>query len=105
MTELHIENSASEVLESRLAKVRRRTSPLVVAALLTAVDLPAARNEILVSAMWAKLRSVDSTAALSDTSLTRAVDATDGVCVDEADACCGQSDIAEMCVTAPFLIR
>ena len=41
-----------------------------------AVDLTAARNETLVSTRWAKLRSVDYTAALSDNSLTRAVDAT-----------------------------
>ena len=41
----------------------------------TAGDLPAARNETLASIRWAKLRSVDSTAALSGNSLTRAVDA------------------------------
>lgn len=44
---------------------------------LAAVDLTAARNETLVSTKWAKLRSVDYTAALSDNSLTWAVNATD----------------------------
>ena len=41
----------------------------------TAGDLTAARNETLAFTRWAELRSVDSTAALSGNSLTRAVDA------------------------------
>ena len=44
--------------------------------LLTAVDLTAARKQALASTRWSKLQSVDSTAALSDNSLTGAVDAT-----------------------------